>query len=590
MNFDILVNSFVEIYTLPLFSEISSETKEKNTKEDEKFQDIKIKLESLYETLNINLRVDEITQDRYDFHVDNLKSILIDNLISANNQPAFLIINEIYTKLKSKHVDLCEKLMLDMSSKINENNMKKEVRLYLHHFFKKYDTSGDGNISKEELENQLSELGLPKEMAKEIMMKADTDCDGGLSMTEFENYFEERVLKQYKLFYNLDSDGDKRLNYNQVRQALHELYPSLKIDSDTYKRLYKTIDQDQSGLINFREWCEFLIMFPEKNLEEMVNKLNLISLTTMDPQEINSVAFEEDLMEFKEKNYTFADVVNTLICGSISGALSATITAPLERLKVVHQTKYKYTKPPSILFGLMEIVKQKGFHELFRGNSISIAMSLIENGLRFLIIDFCKNHFEDEQGTIDPHKYILIGFITTMVSSAIVFPLQVVKVRIIVSDLQEHKVYNKIKTILNNNGVKGFYAGMVPHMLTVLPAGTMNVFFYNLLKKYFVLEEDKMNPKVTKFMMIGGSAGLITGTITYPLNLITSRLINASRNINVPKISFMKMVIQTYKSEGLGGFFKGYAASIVRMILGSGITNSSYEHLKSFARSRKNEP
>lgn len=57
-------------------------------------------------------------------------------------------------------------------------------------------------------------------------------------------------MKFYKIFYNLDSDNDQRLNYKQTKQSLHEIYPDINIDR-VFKSIFKTMDQDKTGLITF---------------------------------------------------------------------------------------------------------------------------------------------------------------------------------------------------------------------------------------------------------------------------------------------------------------------------------------------------
>lgn len=61
-------------------------------------------------------------------------------------------------------------------------------------------------------------------------------------------------MKFYKIFYNLDSDNDERLNYKQTKQSLHEIYPDINIDR-VFDSIFKTMDQDKTGLITFEEWC-----------------------------------------------------------------------------------------------------------------------------------------------------------------------------------------------------------------------------------------------------------------------------------------------------------------------------------------------
>ena len=69
----------------------------------------------------------------------------------------------------------------------------------------------------------------------------------------------------------------------------------------------------------------------------------------------------------------------------------------------------------------------------------------------------------------------------------------------------------------------------MPHLISVLPAGSFNVMSYNMLRRYLISEKDDYNPKIYKFMLIGGVASLITNCFTYPLSLIASRFIMANK-------------------------------------------------------------
>lgn len=84
--------------------------------------------------------------------------------------------------------------------------------------------------------------------------------------------------------------------------------------------------------------------------------------------------------------FSYWDIVRTLIFGGIAGGVSRTVTAPLERLKILYQTMYTQTKCPNILLTLKETYVQHGFLALYKGNSISIFLNCLEQALRFTII------------------------------------------------------------------------------------------------------------------------------------------------------------------------------------------------------------
>lgn len=84
-------------------------------------------------------------------------------------------------------------------------------------------------------------------------------------------------------------------------------------------------------------------------------------------------------------------------------------------------------------------------------------------------------------------------------------------------------------------------------------------------------------------MLLGGCAALITNTVTYPLSLITSRIIVANKNVVLfkDKIGMLQMIKTIWNGEGFFGFYKGYQASSLRVFIGQAFNFGTYETLKS---------
>ena len=281
-------------------------------------------------------------------------------------------------------------------------------------------------------------------------------------------------------------------------------------------------------------------------------------------------------------------MIKTFLCGGIAGGVSKTITAPLENLKVFYQANYSTSKPPGIIRGLLNIYETKGLMGLYRGNSISITMSILEQAMRFVIIDYTKKHLEDDEGHVTPKHLLYIGILTGVLSMAFLFPLEVIRVSVISSEMIEHKVYNKFKKIYKTKGMRGFYSGFTPHLLQVLPAGSLNVVFYNLLKKLLITNKDTESINTNKFMFIGGTAGLITGTMTYPLNILTTRTIIANRDLPITdRISVLSIFRRTIYNEGITGLFKGYRANMLRLFIGQAFNFGTYESIRERLRRYK---
>lgn len=592
------LNLFLEIYSLPKFGDLIKDTPPDSSEREEKIKEFKIKFYDLYQKTNLEefMLEDNLDVFRYNKSLDKLKNKVIDIIKETypEDYPTFMLINDIYSMTDVSNARMCDQLLTDMVNKSKEDSIKKGVKDILNQMFQKYDEDKDGEIGLEELQKNINKMGLPTIMANEIMLKADILKDNKISYSEFEKYCENQIMKFYKVFYNLDSDEDGKLNYKQARQTLHEIYPNMDLTDDVYKNLFITMDQDQSGLISFDEWCQFLFLFPQQNIDYMVNQHKLYAMVNLHPQEISTALVEQDiLMKNGQIKNKYIEILKTFLCGGVAGGVSRTVTAPLDQVRTLFQTMYINSKPPNVLKGILDIYHDKGIQGLYRGNSLSIVMSVLEQAMRFVIIENSKKLCENEMGHINPHVFLYIGIITTVFSTLFLFPLELVRIRVISSEEKNHKVINKFKKIYSNNGIKGFYTGFPAHMISVLPAGSFNVFFYNLLRKIIISESDAENAKVHKFMFVGGTAALITGTVTYPMTLLTTRLIVANREITDQKqrVGLMRMIGFTISQEGLFGFYKGYKASMIRLIMGQSCNFGTYETLKSIFKvnSRKNK-
>jgi hypothetical protein len=236
---------------------------------------------------------------------------------------------------------------------------------------------------------------------------------------------------------------------------------------------------------------------------------------------------------------------------------------------------YTELKPPSIVKGLIDTYNKKGFLALFRGNTVAIALSFLEQGIRHISIEYTRKYLSDEKGNVKDYHFLIIGGFTGIVSPIIMFPVEVVRVNVIAHgyNYQKHRVRKIFHNIYEKQGVRGFYSGIIPHWMAVIPMGGLNVTGYNVQRRIFV--KKKENPAFYKAMIMGGLAGLNTCTITYPLSLITSRVILSQKSMRT-------VFNETLAGEGYMGFYKGYAAGALKLIIGNAFFFSSYEKCKLF--------
>ena len=77
------------------------------------------------------------------------------------------------------------------------------------------------------------------------------------------------------------------------------------------------------------------------------------------------------------------------LIGGIAGAISRTLTAPLERLKILRQNKLddgNYMKRKAVRY----IFKTEGVRGLFKGNLMNCSRYVPQSAVQFHVFNFCK--------------------------------------------------------------------------------------------------------------------------------------------------------------------------------------------------------
>eukprot|EP00591_Stephanopyxis_turris_P002702 CAMPEP_0195520412 /NCGR_PEP_ID=MMETSP0794_2-20130614/16796_1 /TAXON_ID=515487 /ORGANISM="Stephanopyxis turris, Strain CCMP 815" /LENGTH=311 /DNA_ID=CAMNT_0040649759 /DNA_START=244 /DNA_END=1179 /DNA_ORIENTATION=+ len=145
-----------------------------------------------------------------------------------------------------------------------------------------------------------------------------------------------------------------------------------------------------------------------------------------------------------------------------------------------------------------------------------------------------------------------------------------------------------VDKILATNGITGFYKGIVPTLIGIIPARSAYFFSYEQTKR-------RLSPVlpagcVGNAIVSGLAAGIASNTLTNPIWMVKTRMqLIADGSVGQRVYSGYTDVIKTIaKEEGLGGFYKGVSASYWGCIEGS-IQFMLYEKLKTKMLQKHND-
>ena len=142
-------------------------------------------------------------------------------------------------------------------------------------------------------------------------------------------------------------------------------------------------------------------------------------------------------------------------------------------------------------------------------------------------------------------------------------------------------------------GYRALFKGLGPQLVGVVPARAINFFAYGNGKKFLRERLNHGQDAAWVHILAAANAGIITGTATNPIWLVKTR-VQLDKNLaeelgtllNRKYKNSMDCIRQTYRAEGVKGFYRGLTASYL------GVTESTaqwvlYEQLKMLLKRRK---
>jgi len=164
---------------------------------------------------------------------------------------------------------------------------------------------------------------------------------------------------------------------------------------------------------------------------------------------------------------------------------------------------------------------------------------------------------------MDKNKYnhFLSGSISGIITKTVISPLERGKILFQLQGIGKDTKYNIFKTynhIIKNEGLRSLYKGNLTNCLKVIPTYGLKFGFTDFFINYF--KTDNKYNRITIF-----KAGLLSGflqtTITYPLDLIRTRL-SILENLGIRYKGIYNCGINTVRKEGIKSLYKGYNPAI----------------------------
>ena len=490
--------------------------------------------------------------------------------------------------------------------------------------FDNLDAESSGQVGEAEIKAALVKLGLPasEESVRDVLKRASGGgAPGGPpagATVSFERFCEWAVQRERELletFRELDVEGYGFLTDRQVGAAMRRLGYRRVGDREVRRIMRKVKEGDGAfakggGLlggdagagaggfqatgraIDFAEFRDFMLLTSARDLRGVFEVWDRAVLDFGDVD----VSFPLDSGKRRAPR-SKRGILKHLLVGAISGGVSRSVVAPLERVKIEYMVNSALAGTEGTLGTLGRIVRTEGPLGLFKGNSLNVARIAPTKAVEFFVFDTFKDFCLERQqqrrgggaaaagggrgppGDLEPWQRMLGGSVASMAGTALTHPIDTVRTRVTV---QRVSAGEALRQTLAREGPRGLLRGLAPNMVRVAPYGAINFLVYDNLKSWYRRRVGPGRPiGAAPSMLFGALAGAAAQTAVFPIELAQRRL-QAQGLAGAPVLyrGMLDCIAQIVRKEGPRALYSGLLPNYGKLVPAAAVSFYLYEVLK----------
>ncbi|CAO2842119.1 unnamed protein product [Amaranthus hypochondriacus] len=285
-----------------------------------------------------------------------------------------------------------------------------------------------------------------------------------------------------------------------------------------------------------------------------------------------------------------------LIAGGVAGGVAKSAVAPLERIKILFQTRQAEFKSVGLSGSFSKIARTEGILGFYRGNGASVARIVPYAALHYMAYEEYRRWIILAYPDVwkGPVLDLLAGSFAGGTAVLFTYPLDLVRTKLayqVVGPANlngkglvgNEELYRGIRDCFSKtykeSGVKGLYRGAAPSLYGIFPYAGLKFYFYEEMKTH-VPEEHKKDISVK--LICGSVAGLLGQTLTYPLDVVRRQMqVERMSNATNKKGTFHTLVTIA-RVQGWKHLFSGLSLNYLKVVPSVAIGFTVYDTMKSF--------
>lgn len=265
--------------------------------------------------------------------------------------------------------------------------------------------------------------------------------------------------------------------------------------------------------------------------------------------------------------------------GGVSAAVSKTLVAPIERVKLLLQVQdsNKNIAPEKRYKGIGDcfsrVAAEQGIGSFWRGNLANVIRYFPTQALNFACKDFYKTYLCPYNPKKEPVKFFIgncaSGGAAGATSLTVVYPLDFGRTRL-AADVGSGKareftgLVDCLAKVAKSDGVAGLYRGFGISVIGIIAYRAAYFGMFDTGKAVLFPDAKKAN-----FFAMWGFAQFVTvsaGIVSYPLDTVRRRLMMMSgkKGADIQYTGTWDCFVKIAQQEGVKAFFKGSLSNVIR--------------------------
>ena len=262
---------------------------------------------------------------------------------------------------------------------------------------------------------------------------------------------------------------------------------------------------------------------------------------------------------------------------------------------------------------MRDINRHEGVRGLFRGHSATLLRIFPYASIKFLSYEQFRSAMIHSPAQETPLRRLLSGSLAGVSSVFITYPLEVIRVRLAFETKRDSKsslsnickqIYHerapKTSTMVSvpitgtavaatpNSGLANFYRGFSPTLAGMIPYAGVSFLTHDTagdwlrspaLARYTMttLPTGKRILKYWAELLSGGTAGLVSQTAAYPLEVIRRRMQVGGAVGDGHRLKMRETTAQIFRERGWRGFFVGLGIGYMKVVPMAAVSFFVYE-------------